>query len=173
MPEDWREAVIIPIHKKGDVTKCENYRPISLLPQAYNILSKIIQDRIQRREEENLKEEQAGFRNGRGTTDHIFTFSQIVEKCGRKNKEIYCVFIDFKQAFDSVWRHGMIEVMNFLGFEENMKRTIKKLYEDTTAKIGKDGIISENFETTGGIIQGCPLSPRLFNIYLKWIMEMA
>ena len=62
MPEDWREAVIIPIYKKGDVTKCENYRPIGLLPHAYKILSKIIQDRIQRREEEILKEEQAGFR---------------------------------------------------------------------------------------------------------------
>ena len=173
MPEDWREAVIIPIYKKGDVTKCENYRPISLLPHAYKILSKIIQDRIQRREEEILKEEQAGFRKGRGTTDHIFTFSQRVEKMWEKNKDIHCVFIDFKQAFDSVWRYGMIEVMNFLGFEENLKRTIKKLYENTTAKIRKDSIISENFETTGGVIQGRPLSPHLFNIYLEWIMGMA
>ena len=173
MPEDWREAVIIPTYKKGDVTKCENYRPISLLPHAYKILSKIIQDRIQRREVEILKEEQAGFRKGRGTTDHIFTFSKIVEKMWEKNKDIYCVFIDFKQVFDSVWRHGMIDVMNFLGFEENLKRTIKKLYENTTARIRKDTIISENFETTGGVIQGCPLSPHLFNIYLEWIMEMA
>ena len=173
MPEDWREAVIIPIHKKGNVTKCENYRPISLLPHAYKILSKTIQDRIQRREEEVLKDERAGFRKGRGKTDHIFTFSQIVEKMWEKNKDIYCVFIYFKQAFDSVWRHGMIEVMNFLGFEENLKRTIKKLYENTTAKIRKDSIISENFETAGGVIQGCSLSPHLFNIYLEWIMEMA
>ena len=90
-----------------------------------------------------------------------------------KNKDIHCVFIDFKQAFDSVWRLGMIEVMNFLGFEENLKRTIKKLYENTTAKIRKDSIISENFETASGVIQGCPLSPHLFNIYLEWIMEMA
>ena len=155
------------------MTKCENYRPISLLPHACKILSKIIQDRIQRREEDILKEEQAGFRKGRGITDHIFAFSQIVEKMWEKNKDIYCVFIDFKQAFDSVWRHGMIEVMNFLGFEENLKRTIKKLYENTTAKIRKDSIISENFETAGGVIQGCPLSPHLFNNYLEWIMEMA
>ena len=61
--------------------------------------------------------------------------------------------------------------MNFLGFEENLKRTIKKLYEKTTAKIQK-GNISENFETIGRVTQGCPLSQHLFNIYLKWIMEM-
>ena len=42
-----------------------------------------------------------------------------------------------------------------------------------SARIRKDSIISENFETTGGVIQGCPLSPHLFNIYLEWIMEMA
>ena len=46
LPEEWKESIIVPIHKKGDKTDCNNYRGISLLPTTYKILSNILLSRL-------------------------------------------------------------------------------------------------------------------------------
>jgi hypothetical protein len=45
-PDQWKESIIVPIHKKGDKTDCNNYRGISLLSTSYNILSNILLSRL-------------------------------------------------------------------------------------------------------------------------------
>ena len=39
LPEEWKESIIIPIHKKANKSDCNNYRGISLLPTTYKIIS--------------------------------------------------------------------------------------------------------------------------------------
>ena len=46
IPEEWKTGVICPIHKKGDPMLCKNYRPITLLPTIYKLLSKILYIRL-------------------------------------------------------------------------------------------------------------------------------
>ena len=46
LPEELKESIIVPIHKKGDKTDCNNYRGISLLPTTYKILSNILLSRF-------------------------------------------------------------------------------------------------------------------------------
>jgi hypothetical protein len=31
LPHQWKESIVVPIHKQGDKTDCSNYRVISLL----------------------------------------------------------------------------------------------------------------------------------------------
>jgi hypothetical protein len=45
LPDQWKESIIVPIHKKGDKTDCNNYCGISLLT-AYKILSNILLTRL-------------------------------------------------------------------------------------------------------------------------------
>ena len=46
LPEEWKESIIVPIHKKGDKTDCNNYWGISVLPTTYKILSNILLSRL-------------------------------------------------------------------------------------------------------------------------------
>jgi hypothetical protein len=46
LPQQRKESIIVPIHKNGDKTDCNNYRGIPLLSTAYKILSTILLARI-------------------------------------------------------------------------------------------------------------------------------
>jgi hypothetical protein len=46
LPDQWKESIIVPVHKKGDKTDCSNYRGISLLSTLYKILSNILLSRL-------------------------------------------------------------------------------------------------------------------------------
>jgi len=82
LPEEWKESIIVPIHKKEDKTDCNNYRGISLLPTTYKILSNILLSRLTPYAKEIIGDHQSGFRRNRSTIDHIFCIRQIVEKKG-------------------------------------------------------------------------------------------
>jgi hypothetical protein len=46
LPHQWKESIVVPIHKNGDKTECSNYRGISLPPTSYKILSNILLSRL-------------------------------------------------------------------------------------------------------------------------------
>jgi hypothetical protein len=45
LPDQWKESIIVPIHKQSDKTDCNNYCGISLLSTSYKILSNILLSR--------------------------------------------------------------------------------------------------------------------------------
>jgi hypothetical protein len=61
LPEEWKESIILPIHKKGDKTNCNNYRGISLLLTMYKILSNVLLSRLIPYAEEVIGNHQCGF----------------------------------------------------------------------------------------------------------------
>jgi hypothetical protein len=104
LPQQWKEFIIVPIHKKGDRTDCNNYRGISLLSTAYKILSNIFLARLTPYVNEITGNHQCGFRRNRSTMDQIFYIRQILEKKWEYNGTVHQLFIDFKNAYDSIKR---------------------------------------------------------------------
>ena len=80
IPEEWKLSILCPIHKKGDIMTCSNYRGISLLSTAYKILSNILFNRLYPYVDANIGDYQCGFRRGRSTVEQIFNLRQILEK---------------------------------------------------------------------------------------------
>lgn len=80
IPTQWNESKVIILFKKGDVKDIKNYRPISLLPHVYKLFTRVILARIGKQLDENQPREQAGYRAGFRTSDHLHNLSQIIEK---------------------------------------------------------------------------------------------
>ncbi|PNF36727.1 hypothetical protein B7P43_G12357 [Cryptotermes secundus] len=80
IPEERNLSTVCPIHKKGDVVVCSNYRGISLLCIAYKIFSNILFNRLSPFVEGIIGDYQCGFRQGRSVNDHIFIIRQVLKK---------------------------------------------------------------------------------------------
>ena len=101
--QDLRDAVIVSLYTiKGEKSDCSNYRGITLLSSASNILARVLLNRlIPIIAQENTPESQCGFRSSRGTVDMIFVPRQIQKKCRKQNMGLYAVFVDLPKALDT------------------------------------------------------------------------
>lgn len=115
VPEEWNEALIYPLYKKGDKSECSNYRGISLLNSCYKIYAKIINQRLVPIVETQISETQHGFRKGRSCSDCIFVLTQLTEKRREFKLPTYYVFIDYVKAFDSLKRRLLWETLKNIG----------------------------------------------------------
>ena len=125
LPEEWKESIIVPIHKKGDKTDFNNYRCISLLPTTYKILSNILLSRLISYAKEIIGDHQCGIRRNRSTIDHIFCIRQILEKKWEHIEEVHQLFIDFKKAYDSFGKGVLHKILIEFGIPKKLVRLIK------------------------------------------------
>src|SRR6218665_1535396 len=109
VPKEWRNGIIIPFPKKGDIRECSNWRGITLLSTPGKIMATVILNRMRDAIDEKLRQEQAGFRPGRSCCEQIFTLRQIIEKMMWQTPAVIN-FEDFRKAFDSV--HKRIDMEN-------------------------------------------------------------
>jgi hypothetical protein len=80
LPDQWKESIIVPVHKKCDKTDCNNYCGISLLSTSYKMLSNILFSRLGPYIAEIIGDRQCVFQCNRSTTDQIFCIRHILEK---------------------------------------------------------------------------------------------
>ncbi|CAF1656013.1 unnamed protein product, partial [Adineta ricciae] len=172
MVDDWTSAILIRLYKgKGDKQICDNYREISLLVVASEVFSRIILNRVQNHLDEQLLEEQAGFRSNRSTIDQIFTLKMIMEKSRECNRPLSMCFVDIQKAYDSVNRDLLWEICKHYGLPPKTDRLIQLLYKDTTAGVRINDELSDSFNIDTGVQQGGIPSCILFNILFDFIMR--
>ena len=104
-PEEWTFSTFIPLPKNFDLKQCANYRTIALVSHASKILLRIILERIRVKTETEIADEQAGFRQGRGTRDQITNLRRLMHKAREHQQPLYVCYVDFKKALDSVIRY--------------------------------------------------------------------
>ena len=95
IPEEWKETITVPIHKRGDRDRCENYRGIVLGNAAYRVLLDIILGKIKPYVEKVVWDYQNGFRDGRSVMYNVFALKIISKKLWEYNQSVQYLFIYF------------------------------------------------------------------------------
>ena len=96
LPDSWLEGVIWPIYKiKGDSKSPENYRPITILSCVGKLFTSILNARLNKFLDAHsiLEVNQAGFRAGYSTMDHIFVLHALTEIAKTQKKKLFCFLL--------------------------------------------------------------------------------
>ncbi|CAH8472915.1 unnamed protein product [Schistosoma guineensis] len=158
IPSDWSQSLIVSVYKKGQKSSCDNHRGISLTNIVSKILTSIILRRLIKAREEQTRENQAGFRSGRGCIDQIFTLRQVLEHRHTFRRHTIVVFLVLKAASDSVGREVLWQCLSLKGVPKKYINLIKALYSNTTGRVRAYGELSSELITSSGVRQDCPLS---------------
>ena len=108
-----------------------------------------------------------GFIPGNRTSDAFIVLHNIInDYCYLNSKHIYGCFVDFERAFDSIPRHKLFEKLINYNVTGKFYESIKNLYSNDLSCIKVGDNLTETFQNTQGVKQGCIMSPTLFDIFL-------
>ena len=172
-PESWRLSTIVPIFKTGDPTVPGNYRTIMVGHTLARLYASILEQRLSSwAETVGMRAPgQAGFRRGFSTLDHVFALRAIIEEGRAHGRRIYCSFVDFRKAFDTVPRARLMRRLMELGVPIELIWGILTLYSSVMGHVRTPEGISDIVHSTIGVKQGCPLSPTLFGMYVDEVSD--
>ena len=166
VPTEWCLGTIHPLYKnKGSVSDPDNYIDITLLMCTCKLFTTCLNHRLSSYDT-ILGEEQTGFRKGYSTTDHVYVLHLIIELYKFVHKRVYCAFMDYHKAFDSINRPLLWQKLFSYNINDKLFNVISHIY-------AKANLSSEYFRCNVGVRQGiiyCRFcSPSFSMIFLQFI----
>ncbi len=173
-PQKWAVGIISLLLKEGNDEDPNNYRAISVINSLAKVLAIMVHERLDRwcQEVKVICKEQIGFEKKCRPADHLFVLKTLVDTYNNQGKKVYACFVDFRKAFDCVWRTGLFYKLIKNNMSLNFVKLIQNMYEKTNNSLKVKNGLSRSFRTYRGVQQGCILSPKLFNIFINDIPSL-
>ena len=137
LPQDWRDANICPIHKKGDRSRAKNYRPVSLTSQVAKVMEKLILDALKDHITQNniISCEQHGFQAGCSCVTQLLEcfhdwITNLDEKLGTD-----IIYLDFTKAFDRISHSHLIYKLKHYGIRGKILRWLTSFLQDRRQRV--------------------------------------
>ena len=119
-----------------------------------------------------LPDVQAGLRKGKGTTDQIANICWNVEKAREFQKTSISAFLTMPKPL-TVWITINWKILTEMGIPDHLTSLLRNLYAGQEATVRTGHGTTDWFLIGKGVLQGCILSPCLFNLYAEYIMRNA
>lgn len=168
-PRVWNDTMVCLIVKDHARPKdADNVRPITLIGMFRKVFERLLLRRFDTGGWARVQPTQAGFRSHYSTCINASVLHSLFES----RHVTHVDFLDFKTAFDVVDHNLLMDVLRRRGCPPRMRKLIADLtFRDVRSRVVSDGEASDWFPRTRGVLQGSPLSPYLFNIFVDGLLE--
>eukprot|EP01064_Diplonema_japonicum_P010315 TRINITY_DN175_c0_g1_i13.p1 TRINITY_DN175_c0_g1~~TRINITY_DN175_c0_g1_i13.p1 ORF type:complete len:1930 (+),score=452.56 TRINITY_DN175_c0_g1_i13:183-5972(+) len=171
-PEAMKTALVTLVPKCDDAGPLE-HRPITVTSAVYRLWACARLSDILIWQEKWIHDKQYGFRTGFGTEDALLDLALDIEESILEGKPLVGVALDFAKCFDSVPQQLVLELVEDMGMETGILRALKGMYAGMRRRFRYATGVGEEFHTTNGILQGCPISVVLINALLAVLMKQV
>ena len=158
VPHEWKHVNVVPIFKKENRCKAENYRPVSLTSVVCKLLESLLRDHmIDFLEKHNLLKD----------TQHGLEYAEIISKWVDDGSPVDVIYLDFQKAFDKVPHQRLLIKLKSHGMGVNLVTWIPNWLTDRKQRVSVEGETSAWTAVHSGVPQGSVLGPLLFLVYIN------
>ena len=168
-PDDLKIAKVIPLYKKDDPSKMDNYRPVSLLPALSKVFERVVHTQVYDYFQENglFFKSQYGFRGDHSTELAALELVDRVNEDLDEKKTPVVIFMDLSKAFDTLDHHILLTKLKHYGLNRQALSWFKSYLSGRQQFVEINGVKSNFQQLTTGVPQGSVLGPLLFLIYMN------
>ncbi|CAB3986993.1 Hypothetical predicted protein [Paramuricea clavata] len=175
VPDEWKKACTILIHKKNDANLPENFRPITLQSVPLKVFTSSLRNAMFSYLLANNfieHEIQKGFTpHISGTFEHTAQMAYIINQARIRQRSLVITLLDLKNAFGEVHHNLIQSVLGYHHIPQHIQLMIKSLYTNFKTSIITSDFNTPFVEVGRGVLQGDCLSPLLFNLCFNTFIQ--